>query len=36
VLVGLLRYTDVVVSCDQYRFGDVECDESSAEDVSCR
>lgn len=35
-LVGLRRYSDVVSYCDEYRFGDVACDESSAEDIDCR
>jgi len=34
-LVGLLRYTDVVFSCDAYRFGDTECEQVSLEEVGC-
>lgn len=34
-LVGLLRWTDVVISCTDYRFGDVVCEELDAEELSC-
>lgn len=34
-LVGVLRYTDVVLSCSDYRFGDARCEPESAEDVVC-
>ncbi len=34
-LVGLLRYTDDVLSCEDYRFGDTECEELDAEVLSC-
>lgn len=34
-LVGLRRFTDAGFSCSEYRFGDVECDEASAEEITC-
>jgi hypothetical protein len=35
-LVGLLRYSDIALACDEYRFGDASCDETAAEDIVCR
>ena len=34
-LVGVRRWTDIVVSCDDYRFGDTRCDEVDVEELSC-
>jgi len=35
VLVGVLRYTDIVLSCSEYRFGETRCEPDSARDVEC-
>ncbi len=34
-LVGLIRWTDVVLSCQDYRFGDVRCEEVDVQEISC-
>ena len=35
VLVGVLRYTDIVLSCSEYRFGETRCERQNTEDVVC-
>jgi hypothetical protein len=35
VLVGVLRYTDIVLACAAYRFGETRCEPESREDVDC-
>ena len=35
VLVGVLRYTDIVLSCSEYRFGETRCEPQNTEDVAC-
>jgi hypothetical protein len=35
-LVGLQRSSDLVVSCDQYFFGDTRCDDAATEELACR
>ncbi|HWO10386.1 MAG TPA: hypothetical protein VNN80_12930 [Polyangiaceae bacterium] len=35
VLVGVLRYSDVVLACDEYRFGDARCQAADVEELSC-
>lgn len=34
-LVGVQRWSDVVTSCSEYRFGDARCDEVDVEEVGC-
>jgi|SRR5688572_22166186 hypothetical protein len=35
VLVGVRRYSDVVFACDEYRFGDTSCEETTSEELAC-
>jgi hypothetical protein len=35
VLVGVLRYTDIVLSCTEFRFGDGRCEPAETADVEC-
>lgn len=34
-LVGVLRYTDVILACSEYRFGETRCAPQSTEDIEC-
>ena len=34
-LVGLRRSSDLVISCQQYFFGDTRCDDADVEDITC-